>query len=962
MTRARGQPPHRAHRLADALPRLAEPGSICVPIVAHGARVSLAAFRELGREVQRLVRVDAAKALRVARLMRRLEPRVDDPWARALASRAEAESLLFLGRYEEALEAYRGTVRLYLAQGDELESARVSVGEIPALMYLSRFREALALGRRAELVLRRHGERSYLGRLYMNVGSLHFHMDRYREARAFYAKARRELNSIGGRDETVVGLEMNEGVIATNLDEMRRAESLLTGAIAHARGMGWLALAAQGEFDLATVYALGSRFQEALGALTRAGDVFDGVDESLAAIARQTRAEIYLRLNMTAEAVELSQNALTYFQRTGMGYDAALARNLLGVAYLREGRPQAARVELLAAHRFFTREANAVRTAGLDMQLARVDMAEGRWRRADARARAAEESLRVRGLTRRSRRARLLRAEIALRASRPGEARALLDGTRGAPDAVSRFERAFLLGRVLEAEAAPRRALTQYRKADALAESLRISLAGEEHKIALGRYRAEVAEHAVGLVLDTLPARRGRRARAARAVDDAFRWVEGAKARALGDLLSGPGARNPRGGPRDLRLSAATNRLAWFTEKLEREELLAAAHPERLATLRREIAQAEGMVTALHRRGRELATVGAQGNAAARATPPSLSAVQVSLEEGDVLVEYFAVRGVVHALRVDRWRADLHQLPLRVVDAERLATRLSFQMDTVRQCGEALRSHAALLRTSARAALADAYAACLAPLGPFPDAGRLIVVPHGPLHRLPFGALEDARGAPLWATVRVTGAPSAGALVQLAARRASRRRETLVGGFADARAPHIREEVRAVARARRRAGEAVTRRLSLTAVEFLARAPTSRVIHVAVHGRFRADNPLFSALRFADRWLSLYEILDVPMDADLVALSGCETGVQRLSAGDELLGLAGGFLANGARRLLVSLWPVNDPAAAALAGGFHANVADGAAPDEALRRSALAVRDSWPHPYYWAPVVLLGKL
>ncbi len=474
--------------LAESLLRIAERGSIRACVAAAPARVTFATFRALGDAVQRLVRVDARRALRVARVMAKLQSRVGDGRAAALASRAQAESLLFLGRYAEALDTYRETVRLYAETGDDLESARVSVGEIPTLMYLSRFDEAMALGRRTEIVLRRHRERTYLGRLYMNLGNLCFTMDRYAEAKRYYARARRELTAVGGRDAVVVGLEINEGVVATNLDAMEQAERLLRAAVARAGEMGWRSLAAQGEFDLATVYALQSRYQDALAAIARAGRVFDAEDKSLAAIAEQTRAEIYLRLNMTDDAERAARAALTHFERAGMRYDAALARTLLGVALKRAGAHAEAREALESARTFLHAEGNHVRVAALDVHLARLDAADGDFDAARARAADAEAALRARGLSTRAAHARILRGELALDAGDTREARALLRGAARLPDRVADFERTVLRGRVHEADGDAARALASYTRATGLAETIRASLAGEEHKHALGAY------------------------------------------------------------------------------------------------------------------------------------------------------------------------------------------------------------------------------------------------------------------------------------------------------------------------------------------------------------------------------------------------------------------------------------------------------------------------------------------
>ena len=113
-----------------------------------------------------------------------------------------------------------------------------------------------------------------------------------------------------------------------------------------------------------------------------------------------------------------------------------------------------------------------------------------------------------------------------------------------------------------------------------------------------------------------------------------------------------------------------------------------------------------------------------------------------------------------------------------------------------------------------------------------------------------------------------------------------------------------------------------------------------------------------AVLRMRARALSPAPVLKLP--ASLVTLSGCNTGASRVYAGDELMGLARGFLAAGAAALVVSLWAVNDAATAQLMTAFYQHLRDGLTPRAALRRATLATKSQFAHPYYWSPFVLLS--
>jgi CHAT domain-containing protein len=148
---------------------------------------------------------------------------------------------------------------------------------------------------------------------------------------------------------------------------------------------------------------------------------------------------------------------------------------------------------------------------------------------------------------------------------------------------------------------------------------------------------------------------------------------------------------------------------------------------------------------------------------------------------------------------------------------------------------------------------------------------------------------------------------------------------------------------------------------SVTLETFRRLAGQCSLIHLATHALFRADNPLFSRLRFADGWLLARDLYEIRLDCELATLSACRTGVSDVEAGDELFGLTRGFLAAGAHALAVSLWPADDAATEALMTHFYGALADGAPRAAALRAAQRAIRAQYPHPYHWAAFVLVGE-
>ena len=144
-----------------------------------------------------------------------------------------------------------------------------------------------------------------------------------------------------------------------------------------------------------------------------------------------------------------------------------------------------------------------------------------------------------------------------------------------------------------------------------------------------------------------------------------------------------------------------------------------------------------------------------------------------------------------------------------------------------------------------------------------------------------------------------------------------------------------------------------------------------QMVHFATHGCIH-DNPLLSGLAFSgydeqgnrqDSFLRLQDIFNLQLNAELVVLSACETGLGDNVSGEGIVGLTRGFMYAGARRVLVSLWAVNDPATATLMENYYQKMLqDKLSPVAALRAAQLEMwqSDTWQSPYYWAAFTIQG--
>jgi CHAT domain-containing protein len=153
-----------------------------------------------------------------------------------------------------------------------------------------------------------------------------------------------------------------------------------------------------------------------------------------------------------------------------------------------------------------------------------------------------------------------------------------------------------------------------------------------------------------------------------------------------------------------------------------------------------------------------------------------------------------------------------------------------------------------------------------------------------------------------------------------------------------------------------------------TVIPLLAEYP---LLHLATHGYLSEEAPLLSAIMLANgESLSVYELMGLQLNADLVVLSACNTARGETTRGDDVLGLTRGLLAAGARAAVVSLWSVNDISTSLLMGEFYRELGRGSPPDIALQTAQQYLRRSdskdiqadYSHPCFWAPFVLVGSI
>ena len=342
--------------------------------------------------------------------------------------------------------------------------------------------------------------------------------------------------------------------------------------------------------------------------------------------------------------------------------------------------------------------------------------------------------------------------------------------------------------------------------------------------------------------------------------------------------------------------------------------------------------------------------------------PLQLDAIRGALPPNTTLVSYFITDNAAHAWVLDRKTLHYVSLPFgrKAVERAQCAAR------KFRVGGRGVH----VLETPCEpATVEELYGRLFAPLRAHTLNSRLIIVPHGVLHYLPFGAFLNRRtGRYLIEDYTITYAPSASSIPFLHDKETPVKGKALVIGAPAGVSPELPGAMR----------EAMMVGARLHSVPMVGAAAKESLlyqlkrdvdlVHIAAHGFYEADTPLFSRLALAegdgsDGNVEVNEILsDVDLTGvNLVVLSACQTALGRVSAGDEIVGLTRALLYAGTPGVISTLWEIGDDAAETLMNHFYDRLVHGDSAADALRFAQLQLlHGDYPDPRQWAAFTLNG--
>ena len=925
------------------------------------------------RRADALLRADIQGSLLIVELLLYLAEQTQLPThlALGLGAKANAYALGGMGKFREAVALYDQLADLYASLNNPVMQAACFSASLLPLAHLGRFDEAFARGERAANLLRRHREWLWLAKLLTNLGVVHRRLGEDSRALQFYDEARRLYDAYGQGDNVqraLARLELNRVVALRHLGLFEESIEASEQAQAMLLATGQRVEAARTRQNLGITHFILGRYNEALALLDDVRDFFyeDGRHRD-ALLVDLFASNCLLQLRRFSAALHKCQQIRVHFMDIGATFEVAQSHLNEAVAYAGLSQYAEAHQTLAAARALFADGGFHNWVASSDLEKAHIHLQQGDLDNCLRISLSCADVFADHAFPLEQAQALLLAARAALILNDLDQAQTLvqqvLQITSERKIPTMAYQCDHLLGKIAWQRGDLKQAKLCFDRAAAYLERMRGQLMIEFRADFL-EDKQTVYEDLVQLCLADSEAMA------------ALMYAERAKSRALVELLAfrldlSIEARDESDRPlvqELMRLRAERDLLyrCWQGNEIleERGETTPLIVDQQ--TAQRDVLAIETKITELWHR---LLVRNAEYARDASLWQVRSEPFQPCLDADTLLIEYFVSHGQLILFLVTREWVKAYPLSVQMSAIQQLLRLLWMNLKSVPHSDP---GRLPQLTANAQGILRKLYqhvlAACADELAPF---GKLIVVPHGSLHYLPFHALFDGQ-AYLLSRFEVSYLPSASLLRYGRSSPQPSGAITAVGYSYNKKLPYAVAEAQEIADRWPGSGQVLLED-SATLSSFQAGAVDAQIIHLATHAEFRPDNPMFSGLAFADGWLATLDIFNLRLKASLVTLSACQTGRSMIGGGDELLGLMRAFLAAGAASLVLSYWAVADRSAAQLMSCFYANLNRGLSKGAALREAQRAFIDgristvdersrlTMRHPYHWAPFYLVGN-
>jgi len=869
----------------------------------------------------------------------------------ALGLMARGDALKFAGQAAEAWKTLDEAGRLFQSVGDEVGWARTCIGRVYLSTMLNSVSDALADVERARTIFSNHSEHEKLLRLDLNTAVVYVLLGDLFQALRLYHSALAIAEALGENGQQYLGLlNMNIGVAHESLGDFAQALAYYERARIFYVARNETLYIAILDLNIAYIAQAQGHYRRALSLLY--GILERGIEQfpvEYRAVKRDM-IECFLYLNRYTDARDLARQIITDYKELGATHDTA--RNLLHLATAEAelNNFESARVALEEAEPIFRSLGATTWLATVQLRRGRIALKQRNISTAHELAVLAADCFDQNGQKVNHAAASLLE----------GQARLEMGHIKEAADAAAtalqvaqhfsvpwlRYASHLLLGKLSTARQRTMRAVRHYQAASATVERVQRGLTITLRPGFL-EDKGESSRNLIALYLQ----------------DDkavcAFHTLEQAKSQVLLNYLANR-EQFRWASDSDSRTQARIKELNHL--RAEHEWFYRLAHEPPRKTESPHVISSEQALAEVAIRERQIRSITEQlylqssnHHQARQVETVSLQEIQSALSQDTLMIEFCNDGSALWAFVLDGQTIRIQPLPVNAETLNKMLIQLRGNIGAALKMDNRMAVSGSLTPLANRV-LNRLYSQLIEPLMLHLYSPRkLIIVPYGVLHYLPFHILHDGSEY-LIQKYEVVILPAAGLATQPALRREPG--ALILANSWEGRLPHTLAEAQMIQRlfgGTLCAGEAANRAALQT-------MPT-QILHIATHGEHRLDQPDLSYLQLADGQLYADDTLQQDMSYELVTLSACETGIANVAASDELIGLGRGFLYAGAGALLVSLWQVSDTSTLYFMEQMYKALRMGRSKSAAIREAQqyMMAEDGWQHPAFWGAFQLIGN-
>jgi CHAT domain-containing protein len=903
----------------------------------------------LKAEADRHWRIDPHISLRCADEIIRIGKSVEDTCMVALGTMSRGDSLRHLHRNDEAWQTLDEAGELYREAGDEVGWARTRVGRLAICVEMNEIESGLQDAEAARAIFQAHTETEKLVRLETNAAVVLNDLTKFPAAIEKCQEVLRLLELLPEVDEnTCIIAYINLGYAHQGIGNLQEALNYYDRARELMVPRGETLGIALGDLFIINIAQAQGHTKKALRLLHDTIDVLAQYQAILPIKEMWHLIECYLFLNRFTDARDLAHKVVQQYSPDHENHDLALALLQLTVAEAALGDFSHVFSYLQRAEKIFER-LNAVGWLGtVHLYRSQTAFRQGDLAMSREAALAAAERFQQNGQQLSACMALLLlaRVEIADQQFETAflEARDVQKIAREFHVPHLNYEVHLLLGKLDEQIGTSSRAIRHYQVATAIMERIQRSLVLTSR----ARFLADKQESVQALVRLNLTLGYP---------EAAFSALERAKAQVwLGYLSQLDHLRWLRDDPQTQPLIEELSRLReehhWYYriayDQVFREQnhvIMPSAEAAFEASTRERRLRALTEQLYLRTSTQDLLAT----------SVASISDIQHCLAQETVLVSYYSDGSYLWAFVLTSQHIKVCALADPITIVEKLLEKWQANINRALRMMPGSMDET-LLHNYALALAKRLYDTLMRPFARLLDGyKRLIIVPYGALHYLPFQLLHNAEGY-LIEQSEVVILPTASLITRQSPRQ--QRQAVAIAYDWEGRLKHSIDEAGRVVK---RFGGHLFRESEAT--QAVLTAEPCQILHISAHGQHRIDEPDLSYIQLADGPLYTDDLFQHELNYELVTLSACETGRSRAAAGDELIGLGRGFLFAGAGALIASLWQVNEVLTLELMDVLYQQLDSGVSKAAALREAQLALMRAYPglHPAFWGAFQLIGN-